>query len=694
MKNILQEVLSLPEYSHFKLISTDDWRDPTVDNPPFSLSSKGWYNHATKEKGSLQSLITKKKNPTYIYDRSTCEKTDRDIIKYYFKTREIHITDILIKKLKMRINRYLEKMTIVTPMVNADGKIVQLHMIDLDQNYRKIGGSRLLGKATEDRWIMIKTVSKQLLICEGLEDGIILYLKLRRNVAIAGPAVNFKRVGSVAKKFKDVTVVLDNDAKQASTIHSFHLGKSVKRRLPRKVGVDANEAWRNKKFNSWWMTLKPISFEEVEKIRDKTDKNPDFIDAMNEKYSVIWLEGKVLVMRKSYDPMFGRDKISYCGKADLFNWHANKYFHKEDELGNPVKVNKAAVWWSHEKRREYRGFKFDPHSDNESDGFFNLWRGFAYEPKKGDCSLYYKHLLDNVAGGNRNLYEYLLDWMADTVQYPTRRTGISIVLRGGSGVGKGVAISTFCKLFGIGQHALHVSDAEHIFGKFNGHLKECIVLHGDEAFYAGNHQHEATLKALVTESTRMIELKHRDSFQFVNYTRLMLSSNKDWVVPMEQDDRRFLVIDVLNRMQKDNKYFDSLTSQMDNGGYEALLYDLQKRDISNVNIRDYPNTEAILDNKLNSMDTIDQWIYYRLKDQPFNDEESIQVLYEDYKNSCGKGWISSKLKWSKHMWKIFKSVMSVVRKFKESGRYYRFDDIDECRNVFAERLKTPIDWGD
>lgn len=692
MKNILKEVLALPEYSHYKLISTDDWRDPSVDNAPFSLSSKGWYNHATKQKGSLQSLLKKGKDPTYIYHQSTCEKTDKDIIGYYFESRGITITDILIKKLGIRVNRYLEKMSLVTPMKTSTGEIIQLHMIDLDQNYQKIGASRLIGKATKDRGILIKTLSKKLLICEGLEDSIVLYMKLRCNVLVTGPAVNFKRGKSFMDKFKNVTVILDHDKKQASMIQSFHLGDSVKRKLPRKQGIDANDAHRAGKFNSWWMTLRSIPFGEVEKIREKSEENPDFIESMNKKYAVIWIEGKVVVMKQNYDPMFKRKKVSYCGKPDLFNWFANKYHYKDDEHGNPVKLNKAAVWWAHEKRREYHGFKFDPHSNEKGDGYFNLWRGFAYTPTKGNCSLYYKHLLDNVANGNKKIYKYILDWMAETVQYPTRRTGVSIVMRGGSGVGKGVAISTFCKLFGLGQHALHVSDAEHIFGKFNGHLKECIVLHGDEAFYAGNHQHEATLKALITESTRMVELKYRDSFQFVNYTRLMLSSNKDWVVPMELDDRRFLIIDVADTKQKNGNYFDAITDQMENGGYEALLYDLQNRDISDVNIKNYPNTDAILDNKVNSMGTIDQWLYYRLKDCPFEKEESIRILYEDYKNSCGKSWTASQLKWSQHIWKIFKGVMVKFQKYKEGGRYYRFNSVEECRAIFAERFKTEIKW--
>ena len=44
---------------------------------------------------------------------------------------------------------------------------------------------------------------------------------------------------------------------------------------------------------------------------------------------------------------------------------------------------------------------------------------------------------------------------------------------------------------------------------------------------------------MITEEDRIIEPKGKDAFQVKNFIRLMIASNKSWVVPTELEDRRF-----------------------------------------------------------------------------------------------------------------------------------------------------------
>lgn len=50
----------------------------------------------------------------------------------------------------------------------------------------------------------------------------------------------------------------------------------------------------------------------------------------------------------------------------------------------------------HPQRREYAGLVFAPGRDVP--GYFNLWRGFAVEPRPGDCSKFLAHLRARLAG--------------------------------------------------------------------------------------------------------------------------------------------------------------------------------------------------------------------------------------------------------------------------------------------------------
>ena len=38
----------------------------------------------------------------------------------------------------------------------------------------------------------------------------------------------------------------------------------------------------------------------------------------------------------------------------------------------------------------------------------------------------------------------------------------------------------------MGQHALKISNAKHLVGNFNSHLRDCVFLFADEAFFAGD----------------------------------------------------------------------------------------------------------------------------------------------------------------------------------------------------------------
>ena len=78
---------------------------------------------------------------------------------------------------------------------------------------------------------------------------------------------------------------------------------------------------------------------------------------------------------------------------------------------------------------------------------YNLWRGFAINPERGDWSLYNDHIFYNIAKGNEDYYLWILAWMARVVQDPGgKKPGTAIAIRGKQGTGKGVFANYFGKL--------------------------------------------------------------------------------------------------------------------------------------------------------------------------------------------------------------------------------------------------------
>ena len=196
--------------------------------------------------------------------------------------------------------------------------------------------------------------------------------------------------------------------------------------------------------------------------------------------------------------------------------------------------------------------------------------------------------------------------MADGVQNPATKPGVAIVMRGEQGVGKGIFAQYYGKLFE--PHYVQIANPKYLFG-FNALLEDKMIIYGDEAFFAGNKEHEGILKALITEDTINIERKGKDAVRRKNFVRLIIASNSDWVVPAMGSERRFCVIDVSESKRGDHAYFQAIVDQMNNGGLEALMFILKNRDITGANIRNFPQTNALKDQKIHSMTPFESWLY-------------------------------------------------------------------------------------
>jgi hypothetical protein len=319
--------------------------------------------------------------------------------------------------------------------------------------------------------------------------------------------------------------------------------------------------------------------------------DPD-VARVNETYALVIVGDKTVVLK-----LVAND-ISFLTMSAFDQWHANQYVIREK------KIPLAKYWMSHPQRKQYEGIVFDP-SRLETPSHFNLWRGFAIEPRPGDCSKFLAHLRDNVCRGDEPLYNWVVGWLADIVQHPAKKIGTSLALRGPQGVGKTKVGEVFGSL--MGPHYALVSDPRFITGRFNGHLVSCILLHCDEAFWAGDHAAEGKLKDLVTGDHHFVEFKGKEAVRVRNHVRLLVSGNQNWLVPAGFGERRFATLDVGEDHKEDHAYFAAIDAEMDNGGREALLYHLLNFDLTAVNLRTIPKTTALLDQKLSSLDPEQGW---------------------------------------------------------------------------------------
>lgn len=330
--------------------------------------------------------------------------------------------------------------------------------------------------------------------------------------------------------------------------------------------------------------------------RSRKSKRNAVIEEFNQKHGVVTVGGKTLVLSEVTDPISRRPDISLSSIQDFKNLYSNRWIGKKAA---------ADIWLKSPLRRQFQGIVFAPPGEPAPPGFYNLWRGFSVKPEPGNCDLFLSHIYENIARRDERIYEYVIIWMADAAQNPAKRPGTAIVLRGGQGVGKGITCSQFGMLFW--PHFVHVSDPRHLLGNFNAHLKDAVLVFADEAFWPGDKKLEGTLKFLVTEDQLPIEYKGRDVVFMKNHIRLMISSNNDWVVPAGLDERRFVVLDVGEEHKQDHAYFGTIIEQMNHGGREGLLHYLLSLDLSEYDLRQIPQTEALRETKILSMSPIERF---------------------------------------------------------------------------------------
>jgi Family of unknown function (DUF5906) len=326
----------------------------------------------------------------------------------------------------------------------------------------------------------------------------------------------------------------------------------------------------------------------------------------NARYLVLNENGKACIYAPRHDPILNRRFFDRMSFEDLEKLYLNRFIVVgKDKGGSPKRRRAAPLWLSHSDRRQYiGGVVFDPACRNGPD-VLNLWEGFAVKPHPGSWAKLADHIHTVICDRDPIQSAYLLDWMADLLQHPARQGEVAVVLRGVEGCGKGTLAKALKYL--LGQHGLAISNAKHLTGNFNGHLRDVVFLFADEAFYAGDKQHTGVLKALVTEPYLTIEGKYQAAYQSPNFLHVMMASNEDWVVPASLNSRRWFMLDVPPDKVGDHAYFAAIYDELEHGGYAAMLHDLLNRDLSKSNLRAVPVTDALQTQRKRSLDTITAW---------------------------------------------------------------------------------------
>jgi hypothetical protein len=335
--------------------------------------------------------------------------------------------------------------------------------------------------------------------------------------------------------------------------------------------------------------LQTIAKSKARVVRTNKDDLQTLVKEINNKHAVLWIKGKLHVMWK--EPAEGQLLPTLSTVDDLRTYWKNR------RVGNR---NPFDEWLDSPERAEYTGIVFKPGVADVGTNF-NIFRGWGVIPAPGECSLFLAHLRDVICSGEDDVFDYLMQWLANIIQQPMSKPGTALSLGSGQGAGKG-ALARYLKPI-LGEHLLTVAGADLLTQRFNDFFLGRLLVFGDEAVFPPDKRGALRLSSFITEEYITIEPKFVPVFQIQNLTRFALATYKDHATPAEIDDRRWIVPRVSNARTGDMNYWKALTHEQHHGGPAALLDYLLKLPITRE-LRATPRTRALSSQKLLGLDAI------------------------------------------------------------------------------------------
>ncbi len=357
------------------------------------------------------------------------------------------------------------------------------------------------------------------------------------------------------------------------------------------------------------------SFEVCESEEDSDESDPVVLTeispvlsplaAMQQKFGMINFGGKLCVFDR--EALAARTAHHTARKLFLSNRSDGSLLIERAvlaEFPNAIDVHRmVSEFFVSPQTVCYQGTEFNP--QGTSPNYLNLWEGPAITPVEGHWLLIQEFLHDVICNGGGDSYLYLLCFIAHALQKPEEKPGVMVILLSGQGTGKGTLGRILQKIWSA--TFIQVNNIDAVIGTFNAVLERSYIVFMDEALFAGNRRGTDELKSIVTESIIQISEKYQPSRQIRSCHRFIAATNADHFKNTERDDRRDFTLRVSEARKGDHEYWKVLNDEIENGGVEAMVYDLLLMDLTDFNVRNKPNTRELVEQKIHSLDPIQRW---------------------------------------------------------------------------------------
>jgi hypothetical protein len=296
--------------------------------------------------------------------------------------------------------------------------------------------------------------------------------------------------------------------------------------------------------------------------------------------------------------------------------------------GKVVNQNKADFWVKHPDIRKFpAGIDFRPEGKKSPD-VFNLYDphhlgNLSDAPDIDPSRTYYDaHIWRHVAKGDKAVYRYVWDWLADLVQNPARssETRTALVFKGDHGTGKGYLVRPLQHY--LGPYSLETNNEDVLNGNYNSQVEGRLLVFADE-LYINGMKGQNKFKKLVTGDNIEIYEKYMSPRSVSNCTRWVLATNHELALKLEPTERRFFVVTVetnnplgigLATSYPAMDWFEAAHKELeDEKVWKAIVSHLKERDLTQPNgeyfhpQKHLPDTQSVQVEREHGMSAALRW---------------------------------------------------------------------------------------
>lgn len=289
--------------------------------------------------------------------------------------------------------------------------------------------------------------------------------------------------------------------------------------------------------------------------KDEDEKYLEVKKTVEEKYFYVMKKSKYAYIDDENDITF-KSALTVKEELQMYDYDIEVETGKKKKIVTTTQ-NFYKLWIKDKSRLIYKDIVFNPDLENCDKKNYNEFKGFKYNDDKFIIDNNKFKIIDKIIKNifkSDNEYIFFMNWVAHIVQKPWQKTNKCIVLQSEiHGMGKNSIVELITNML-TPELTAKINNIDQIDGRFNKVLVHKFFIYGDEINLRAKAKADA-LKNFVTQTFIRLERKGIDPVMVQCMANLMLTSNHEEFLKIEDSDRRFMLVQI-NRQDLSKEDFN------------------------------------------------------------------------------------------------------------------------------------------